>query len=130
MPPKLDSDRATPTMAMCLGLKKRPRSFLMDAIPYLLLVQSDKTENTESTCLRINCLIGTHFRVNGIYENRSPMSTPIGREKRGKKNRRKIFINNRFHTLELAFLTCDCLCVKWLLNRFYKFIMLGCPWKS
>jgi hypothetical protein len=34
MPPKLDSDRVTPTMAMCLGLKKVSRSFLVDVITY------------------------------------------------------------------------------------------------
>jgi hypothetical protein len=34
MPPKLKPDRATPTMAICLGLKKGSRSFLIDAITY------------------------------------------------------------------------------------------------
>jgi hypothetical protein len=32
MPPNLDPDRATPTMAICLGLKKGSRSFFIDAI--------------------------------------------------------------------------------------------------
>jgi hypothetical protein len=32
MPPKLNPDRATPTIAICLGLKKSSRSFFIDAV--------------------------------------------------------------------------------------------------